>query len=830
MRSVGRRGAVYVVFPLVAAGLGMLCRHASWHGNAELHTLLETVSAVLELMAGAIALKGYYAARIPRKLLLGSGLVGAAFLDGCHALITSSFLAGRFPASLAALTGWSELAPQVFLALFLSFMAAMTETEEGLLQRFGEGGVYALAGASVLAGFLLVTQLPVAPAYYPYRLLHHPVELVPAISFAWAVLAHVRKRPWATNGFEYWLILALIASASGHLFFQAFSGESYDAPFFCFHLFKVLSIGLMLAALFSSVSSLYRGEAEAVLQLRRSRDELEMRVRERTVDLEEQSRQVKAAHAETELFLTSIPSILIGLDARGRVTRWNPTACEIFGISPDRAMGRTLDDCGIHWLGPDIRAEVSRWLLTETLLRCDDLAYEKDGSARSLGLSIRPIPASHAGASRFLITGADVTQRKKAEAAVARLAAVVESSDAAIITADLDGGILSWNAAAERLYGYSLEEVKGRSVSILCPPERTGEMTDILSRLGAGECIEHTEIVRMRKDGQRIPVLGTYSPIRDGSGTVVSACSIAVDITERKLLERQLAQAQKMESIGQLAAGIAHEINTPIQYVGDNIRFLRDAFARLEELFQGYDRLLAGLRSQSSEAVTDLDALAKTTRLSYLRAEIPKSIEDSLDGTGRVAEIVRAIKEFSHPGAVEKTPLDINRAIESTVLVSRNEWKYVADLNTELDANLPPVLCVPGEFNQVILNLIVNAAHAIADVVADQPGTKGTITVSTERDGDWAEIRVGDTGTGIPDQARSSIFNPFFTTKEVGKGTGQGLAIAYSVIVQKHGGTISFETRMGVGTTFLIRLPIEGNTDEHRGPQSRCSAAVSPTG
>ena len=614
MRPVGRRGAAYLGFPLAAAGLGMLCCHLSWHGNAELHTLLETVSLVLEFVAGAIALKGYYAARIPRKLLLGSGLVGAACLDGCHALITSSFLASRIPASLDALTVWSELAPQVFLALFLSFMAAMTETEDRLLHRLGEGGVYALVGASVLVSFLLFTQLPVSPAYYPYGLLHHPVELVPAIFFAWAVLAHVRKRPWTTNGFEYWLILSLIAGASGHLFFQAFSGESYDAPFFCFHLFKILSIGLMLAALFSSVSSIYRGEAEAVLQLqrvnealaeeieergqaqeelRRTRDELEMRVHERTRDLEEQSRQLQAAHAETELFLTSIPTILIGLDSRGRVTRWNPTASESFGISAASALGRTLDDCGIRWLGRDVGAELSRWLLTETLCRCDELAFEKNGSTRSLGLSIRPIPASQAGASRFLVTGADVTERKKAEAAVAHLAAVVECCDAAIITVDLKGRILSWNAAAERLYGYSREDVQGRPASILLPPEHTWEVADILGKLSAGERVEHTETVRMSKDGVLIPVLITLSPIRDGSGKVVSACSIAIDITERKLLERQLAQAQKLESIGQLAAGIAHEINTPIQYVGDNIRFLRDSFARLDQLFAGYDRLLS---------------------------------------------------------------------------------------------------------------------------------------------------------------------------------------------------------------------------------------------
>jgi signal transduction histidine kinase len=192
----------------------------------------------------------------------------------------------------------------------------------------------------------------------------------------------------------------------------------------------------------------------------------------------------------------------------------------------------------------------------------------------------------------------------------------------------------------------------------------------------------------------------------------------------------------------------------------------------------------------------------------YLRSEIPKSIGQSMEGIGRIATIVKAIREFSHPGSAEKAPVDLNGAVESTILVSRNEWKYAAELKTELDPGLPSVRCVPGELNQVVLNLIVNAVHAIADKAPHNSGGKGLITVSTRGDGDWVEVRVTDTGTGIPEAARANVFNPFFTTKAVGKGTGQGLAIAHTVIVQKHGGSIRFETELGVGTTFIIRLPI----------------------
>ncbi len=279
---------------------------------------------------------------------------------------------------------------------------------------------------------------------------------------------------------------------------------------------------------------------------------------------------------------------------------------------------------------------------------------------------------------------------------------------------------------------------------------------------------------------------------------------------ERKNIEVQLRHAQKLESIGQLAAGIAHEINTPTQYIGDNTKFVRDSIAQLLPVLSAPKELLAAVRENrvTPELLEATEAALTAADLDYLSAELPKAIEDSLQGVERVAKIVRAMKEFSHPGTTEKTQVDLNHTIESTLTVARNEWKYVAEMVTEFDATLPPVLCQPGEFNQVILNLVVNAAHAIGDTPKGRDGAKGTITVSTKRDGDWVEVRIRDTGTGIPEAARGKVFDPFFTTKAVGKGTGQGLAIARSVIVDKHAGTISFETEMGQGTVFIIRLPL----------------------
>ena len=285
---------------------------------------------------------------------------------------------------------------------------------------------------------------------------------------------------------------------------------------------------------------------------------------------------------------------------------------------------------------------------------------------------------------------------------------------------------------------------------------------------------------------------------------------LQAEVEERNKMEIQLRHAQKMESIGQLAAGIAHEINTPTQYIGDNNRFVRDAFNDLAPLLGAQTRLLAAAQAGPvpPALLAEVVAAAKAADVDYLTEEVPKALGQALDGVERVSKIVRAMKEFSHPGSAEKARVDLNHAIESTITVASNEWKYVAELVTEFDPALPQVFCLPGEFNQVVLNIIVNASHAIADAVGDGGKGKGRLAVTTRCDGDWAEVRIQDSGTGIPEKARAKVFDPFFTTKGVGKGTGQGLAIAHSVIVDKHGGTITFETEVGQGTTFIIRIPI----------------------
>ena len=273
-------------------------------------------------------------------------------------------------------------------------------------------------------------------------------------------------------------------------------------------------------------------------------------------------------------------------------------------------------------------------------------------------------------------------------------------------------------------------------------------------------------------------------------------------------LERELHEAQKLEAVGQLAGGIAHEINTPAQYIGDNLKFLSDAHLDLFSLVEKCLALTEAVRGNDafSTMVEDVDAVRDRIDIEYLREEVPSATEQSLSGIGQVSRIVLAMKEFSHPGTKEMSLADINRALKNTLTISRNEWKHVAEATTTFDENLPAVPCLAGELNQVFLNLIINAAHAIRDKY-DGHGM-GRIHISTGTDGDHVVVRIEDDGTGIPEGARTQVFNPFFTTKEVGHGTGQGLAIARDIVVKKHGGRIFFDTEAGEGTTFTVRLPI----------------------
>jgi PAS domain S-box-containing protein len=414
----------------------------------------------------------------------------------------------------------------------------------------------------------------------------------------------------------------------------------------------------------------------------------------------------------------------------------------------------------------------------------------------------------------------DITERKNVERELMRIRTAIDDASDGVMLTDRQGRPVYCNQAFQFLSGYTLEHLQQENFQVLF--ENRERFHDCYSAIQEGRNW-HGELILLNRDGEAIPVDLRGGAVVDEQYSIAGMVFLLMDLREqkkteahRKRMEMQLHHAQKLESIGQLAAGIAHEINTPVQFIGDNTRFLQDAYKDLAGIIRECMMLL--------EAARQYDALNDRTRLlqdaldhadvEYLMAEIPKAVQQSLEGVKRISGIVSAMKEFSHPGVNQKNAVDINKAVSSTITVARNEWKYVANLETDFDPEVASVPCMPGEFNQAILNILVNAAHAIEETVDSDKGEKGTIHVSTRKCDNKVEIRIRDNGPGIAEDIRNRVFDPFFTTKDVGRGTGQGLSIAYDVIVNKHQGSLTFETEEGCGTEFLICIPLHavGNT------------------
>jgi two-component system, NtrC family, sensor kinase len=415
--------------------------------------------------------------------------------------------------------------------------------------------------------------------------------------------------------------------------------------------------------------------------------------------------------------------------------------------------------------------------------------------------------------TRMVGTAQDVTERHRIveafQASERSLQALVGSLDDIVFEFDEDGTYVNIWTRDESLLALPRESLIGRRVTDILGEEVGGPYLELFRRVlatGQPESLEYSLEVGA---GKRWFLAGISAVQRsnDGQRTV---SMLSRDITERKRVEAELYQAQKLESVGRLAAGIAHEINTPIQFIGDNVHFLRNSFdtlIRLGRTIQVATRAAdagANLAAANRALIADLRAAETEADLDYLADEIPRAIGQTLDGVKQVASIVRAMKEFAHPDGSERVAIDLNHALLSTLTVARSELKYLADVETDL-GELPPVPCHASAINQVLLNLLVNAAHAIADLGDHH---RGTVRVRTARDGDDVLVEIADTGCGIPDEIKDQIFDQFFTTKEVGRGTGQGLALARRIVVEQHGGTLSFESEVGRGTTFSVRLPL----------------------
>lgn len=583
----------------------------------------------------------------------------------------------------------------------------------------------------------------------------------------------------------------------------------------------VLDMGLVLHSVQKSL-----GHAEFKKREEEHQRELEFLVQQRTLILQEQNRQLEQevrrrqvreslvlqAEQELERTVDAMPAMIALIDINNQVIRTNRAMRNKIGV--------LYGDAQIPMDFPCFHCEQG---LQE---QCPHVKTMKDGrehngdfyeSQLDCHLEVTTVPYNDPDGTLIglVYIATDITDRKRQQENYERL---FEASRDAIVVTNQDG-FLDCNQAALEMFGYTVKE----EFLLLHPAEVSPQMQPdgLSSRQSAQQRIADAieegggtsfQWEHRRRDGTVFPAEVLLSPFKDGGDWVVQG--VVRDLSKRQLEEKEkerlharLLHAQKLESVGQLASGIAHEINTPTQFIGTNIDFIDDAVKDIGAFVKQLGTIAA---SASKETRDKIGEALEEADWEFLSEELPLAVSQSREGVERVGSIVRAMKEFSHPGSKEKESQNLNRIINTTVTVARNEWKYVSEVILDLDPNLPEIQLLVDEMGQVVLNLLVNASHAIADTLgANQEGKKGTITITTKKRGDWVDMTIRDTGKGIPKEIQSRIFDPFYTTKVVGKGTGQGLAIAHDVVV-KHDGEIRVESIVGEGSTFLISLPLGG--------------------
>ncbi|HLP01204.1 MAG TPA: PAS domain S-box protein [Opitutaceae bacterium] len=527
-----------------------------------------------------------------------------------------------------------------------------------------------------------------------------------------------------------------------------------------------------------------------------------------------------------QALLQHLPEDIYFKDRASRFLRVNASMARRMGQpSPAAMAGRTDFDIFSREHAQAAFADEQRIIATgEPLIDAMEKETWPDGHSTWVSTTKLPLRDLDGAVIGTFGISRDITARKLAEDNYRKLSLIVHQCPVAIVLTDPTGRIEYVNPSFERVSGYSLTEARGHTSRLLKSGEHPaafyGELWETITagRQWTGE------FHNRRKDGSLFWERATISPVRDEQGRVTHFFAIKEDITagrraaeERRALEEQLDIAHKLESVGRLSAGIAHEINTPAQFVTDNLRFLSTAF----DLLTRYLAVVEQLRREAGNVATlqplcgELDRLAADGDLGFVRTEVPCCLAQSLEGVERITRIVGALKDFAQPAGERRSPASLAHLVETALAVSRHEWQDVAEIATDFDPAQPPVPVLADEINQALLHLVINAAQAVAGSAARRQGAKGLIRIHVSTTPTHAVIAIADNGPGIPDEIRPHLFEPYVTTRGAAIASGQGLHLVHRII-QRHGGRIEYDTAAGVGTTFRLLLPL--STDSPPAP------------
>ena len=554
-------------------------------------------------------------------------------------------------------------------------------------------------------------------------------------------------------------------------------------------------------------------------KLRRSRQNI-LQSKRRLEDTVAKLHQARDEQREQMYFLHELlnvlPNPVFFKDREGKFIGCNQAFVNLTGVEQEELQGKTARDVLDGQL-TEIAAATDRKVF-------DSLGqqyYESevilpDGRKRYYGIMKDCFRRRDGSVGGVIGCFFDLTEIKETERKLERLFLVVEQANEAIVITDLEGSIVYCNPAFTRVTGYSQAEALGQNPRILKSGRQDEAFyQELWATITAGETW-HGTFKNKRKDESLFDEQAVIFPVKNKAGAIINYAAVKRDVTKEKLLEDQLRLSQRMEAVGQLAAGVAHELNTPIGFVASNTESVKNYVAQFKQLILRYQEFIDKVVQTQPGLLPDelkrLREAEEDAHLDFILEDLDDLFAETEEGFERISQIVVKLREFSRVDhGDESGHYNINKAIETTLVVSRNEYKYVAEAETDLAADLPDIVCNSGEINQVLLNIIVNAAQAIKE---QQRQDKGFIRIATDFDDQWVRCRISDDGPGMSEEVKEKIFHPFFTTKAVGTGTGLGLYISYDIIVNKHGGKLQVESSPGQGTTFIIYLPREKKSSE----------------